>query len=173
MFCNNFPIGQKRIVIVPPRLGSPIRSGLAPRMGANYSAGMCHPLLVLLLIANLLACPFRCNSVATKAAMSEAPCRVVGCCCSHSDPVPASLPKDDIPIDDCGCHDCLCDGAVLETGLELPSSTTEIVACWYPIPLLAIASSSATELLKPCFQRMSGRYLNGRAARIAHQTWRI
>src|SRR5690606_22340555 len=71
----------------------------------------------LLLIASLLACPFRCAGVTGADAALTSSC---SCCASHGE-IP-SLPATDpiqqdqqpsAPSDECQCGDCLCEGAVL------------------------------------------------------------
>ncbi len=73
----------------------------------------------LLLIASLLACPFRCAGVVSAEAAEMSSC---SCCVSRSEapsrPVSEAEPVQQeqvpsAPIGDCGCSDCLCKGAVL------------------------------------------------------------
>jgi hypothetical protein len=78
---------------------------------------MLRLLLILLLNAAILVCPFRCMSCEAGAPSREttgATCR----CCHHASPAPDKEGAPGDPADeqqDCGCKHCICRGAVGST----------------------------------------------------------
>lgn len=102
---------------------------------------MLRLLLILLLNAGILVCPFRCMSCeagAPSKSSGKATCR----CCHHESTAPE---KSDTPADDeqdCGCKHCICRGALsgLERGVDL-----EVVA----LPEAFVAALCAVESIFP------------------------
>ncbi|MCM2369179.1 hypothetical protein [Aporhodopirellula aestuarii] len=132
---------------------------------------MKSPLLALLLIVNLLACPVRCLSCQTNATAGEESAPVACACCSHCEEVPAS----DLPEpcgEECNCQDCICEGAVVETDIELPES--DLVVEWV-LPTLVDHDVSAryVDFASLRSSRSDGQRVSGRDVRIAHQSWLI
>ncbi len=132
---------------------------------------MKSPLLALLLIVNLLACPVRCLSCETNSAAGEqsisAGCR----CCSHSDQTTQSEHPE--PCDDeCDCQNCICEGAVVESDIELPETDAFVGV----LPIVRLAAKTAlqpSEFRSQRLDALGGRLLSGRDVRVANQSWLI
>lgn len=143
---------------------------------------MNSPFLALLLIANLLVCPLRCVSCQANAVADEV-CAPAACpCCSHAEEEPVSQTPEQCPErcpepceNDCNCQNCICEGAVVEADVELPSSVgVDHAERWVPPALTAAttaALSSETSWRRTCAP--TGRLLCGRDVRVAHQSWLI
>ncbi|QDS95178.1 hypothetical protein FF011L_39690 [Roseimaritima multifibrata] len=132
---------------------------------------MRSPFLALLLIVNLLACPVRCLSCEAKGTVGEE-CAQTCVCCSHDQEAsPSEVPE---PCGgDCDCQGCICEGAVVETCVELPDRAVETVDWLEP-------SKSEQQVLGNriaiFLRRLSfplGKFLGGREVRVAHQSWLI
>ncbi|WP_146528716.1 hypothetical protein [Novipirellula artificiosorum] len=132
------------------------------------------PILALLLIVTLLACPLRCLSFhagivieQTSAVESTACCE--SCCCRAEGESPA--PDRPVPCHpgDCDCQDCICQGAVVEADVELPA--TRVVWCGgrqdgAAYQAASVSSFCPAEYLPDAFNPFS----SGRAARIGLQS---
>ena len=139
----------------------------------NYHEGVKSPLLALLLIVNLLACPVRCLSCEADVAVGEVCVPAVCSCCSHCDEAPESESPEPCG-DDCNCQNCICEGAVVEADVALPDSP-EQSGQWVRAAMM-IATPTAVLLVKTSSRRSrapSGRLLCGRDVRVAHQSWLI
>ena len=134
---------------------------------------MKSPLLALLLVFSLLACPVRCLSFETQSAVMGEECDPVGCsCCEHGDKVPASETPQPCS-DDCNCQNCICDGAVFEASAELSVARDQRVVWIERISLASPASDTAGHFYsRRCFAA-GGQFLCGRDMRVAYQVWLI
>ncbi|MDV6034032.1 MAG: hypothetical protein F9B45_28855 [Phycisphaera sp. RhM] len=132
---------------------------------------MNSPLLALLLIVNLLACPVRCLSCETTVTVSDDRAVETCSCCSHDDQAPAS--EQPAPCgDDCSCQSCICEGAVIQADSELPD--TEFVVSWEQLPPATVACLvGAGDFLTRHAFTSAGQPLCGRDVRVAHQSWLI
>lgn len=127
--------------------------------------------IVILLVVNLLTCSLRCMSCDW-----QLPCdnKVVshGCsCCETKNQIPP--PYDPVPQkQDCGCTSCLCDGALISSSETTPR--VDAIMAWLPPAHLRLVDKM--HLVEPhdvdVFGPL-GRFLTGRDARIAHQSWQI
>ncbi|WP_164104258.1 hypothetical protein [Candidatus Laterigemmans baculatus] len=151
------------------------------------------------LILGLLVCPLRCtvgaacggattaavpNAAAASLAATSAGC---SCCASQAGPTTAGLataglaesvetargPAKSAP-QDCGCSSCICEGAILQSDADLlPTALEAGFAAELSYGVSGASGSLAAEprdfaaahSLSP-----PGQLLNGRAARIAHQS---
>ncbi len=129
------------------------------------------PILILLLIAHLLACPVRCLSCETTAAVGTE-CAPAACsCCSHVDEAPVSETPEPFR-DDCNCQNCICEGAINDARVEL--SDVQILVSWeLPTHLMAAAVASDSDFYSPLAFAPKGHFLHGRDRCIAHQSWLI
>lgn len=133
---------------------------------------MNSPLLALLLIVNLLACPVRCLSCDTNGAAGEQSVQAACSCCPLGEDIPASeAPGPD--GDDCSCQNCLCAGAVSEADLELPDSVRSFEMLVWPTLSGNDSAAFPGGTLSRGSLGPSGNYLGGRAIRLAHQSWLI
>ncbi|EMI47091.1 hypothetical protein [Rhodopirellula sp. SWK7] len=131
---------------------------------------MKSPLLALLLIVNLLACPVRCLSCETNPTMGEQSIST-GCCCSHCD----QTTNSECPVpsgDECDCQNCICEGAVVESDIELPE-TGEFVGVLPIVRLAARTAIQPSEFRSQRLDALGGRLFSGRAVRVAYQSWLI
>ncbi len=146
---------------------------------------MKSPILVLLLIVSLFACPLRCLSCNASVAASElsAPLPVCSCCSHCRDTPDSDLPLSNAPSpckDDCHCQACICEGAVLEAEIELPDERLDSKPLFSSVaPILAARiltrheTARHIEFLMRCSFASSRQLLCGRDALIAHQSWLI
>ena len=143
--------------------------------------------LHLMLIAGLLVCPVRCaaQSVVAQSVVAQSVVSLtenveetVSCACC--DALPAALgvnqasgdrPEDGCPADGCDCQNCICDGAISQWDAQEVSSVV-VTFCVFLTPidvrLLSISSLDRNE-----DRRHLSRFLCGRDARIAHQSFLI
>ncbi|WP_145384799.1 hypothetical protein [Stieleria neptunia] len=132
---------------------------------------MNSPLLALLLIVNLLACPVRCLSCETTAAVGGERAAETCACCSHCDQAPVS----ELPApcgDECNCQSCICEGAVIQTETELPD--TDLMICWQQPTSAPVACSAGQDIfLTRHGFACTGQLRCGRDMRVAHQSWLI
>lgn len=132
---------------------------------------MKSPVLILLLIVNLLACPVRCLACETTAAVGTESALAVCSCCSHADETPVSeMPE---PCGDhCNCRNCICEGAINDARVEL--SDVQILVSWaLPTHLVAAAVASDADSYAQLEFAPKGHFLHGRDRCIAHQSWLI
>jgi hypothetical protein len=85
---------------------------------------------VILLIATILACPFRCGGMLgaacaeARAGVSEAP---AGCACCRHESEPERSGNDCPTPQPCDCASCVCEGAVLPEKVEfVPDDATSM-----------------------------------------------
>lgn len=132
---------------------------------------MQSPLLTLLLIVNLLACPVRCLSYETTAAVEMDGVSAACSCCSLDECDPVSETPEPCG-EDCCCQDCICEGAINDSRVEF--SDVQLLVSWELPTYLEIALAhcdsvfNLKHLLAP-----NERLLHGRIRCIAHQSWRI
>ncbi|MCA9160506.1 MAG: hypothetical protein KDA72_19380, partial [Planctomycetales bacterium] len=142
---------------------------------------MKSPLLVLLLVVSVLACPLRCLSCKADVTMSGVNAKPVCTCCSHCRDVPKTdLPASDSPTpsgNDCQCQACICEGAVLEAEVELPDQRLDSKPLFNSVsPILAARfltghdAARHIEFLMHCSFASSRQLLCSRDALIAHQS---
>ncbi|MEX0715634.1 MAG: hypothetical protein WD066_03570 [Planctomycetaceae bacterium] len=74
---------------------------------------MAHTIHILLLVAALFTCPFRCLAEAQAGSFGE---EKACACCDHEQ---ENAPSSPLPAEDCGCPDCLCRGAIIEDSAGL------------------------------------------------------
>ncbi|WP_144057656.1 hypothetical protein [Novipirellula maiorica] len=123
-----------------------------------------------MLIALLVACPVRCLSCDANAAGGNESAPTVCSCCSHAEDAPTSDRTNQSSDSECDCPNCICEGAVLESGVELPDTASMIVD-WISVLQITVAEPSHVDTAE---RQSSCQYsLYGRAARIAHQSWLI
>ncbi len=147
---------------------------------------MKSPILVLLLIASVLACPLRCLSCKANVAasvVSAVPAPVCSCCSHCQELTDSDLPVSNAPTpseDDCHCPACICEGAVVEAEIELTDQRLDSKPLFSSIaPILSariLAGHNAArriELLMRCSFASPRQLLYGRDARISHQSWLI
>jgi len=138
------------------------------------------PLFIALLVVNLLTCPLRCFSCQTEATCNESDAEATCSCCHHDESsAPASTsdldPKrgDSSPCgDDCNCMNCICEGAVLESDLDLPDPS--LVVAWtnvVHVRSMSLFSSDANWCSRRGLPFCAS--LSGRQVRLAHQSWLI
>ncbi len=132
---------------------------------------MKSPLLILLLIVNLLACPLRCLSCGVNTERSEEIAPAACACCSHDDEAPVSETPEPCE-DDCNCQNCICDGAVIDAAAELPDA--DFLVSWVQPMLLATRSFVGhCEFLTRRACDPCGYLQCGRDRCAAHQSWLI
>lgn len=132
---------------------------------------MIRSLLVLLLIANVLACPLRCLGCQITAA-DESDREEIGClCCQPGATSQAPESSGELPGDDCTCPNCICEGATLESTPQPPEVEAYVIA-WISLAIDAPATQSPA-VRHPGALDLSDQphRLAGRDARIAHQSW--
>lgn len=140
-----------------------------------------------LLIACLLACPFRCWSHSAVSSNDNAAEQVVVCqCCNNFDsgseldeflvellndgcPIDG-CPIDGCPADCCDCSNCICNGAVPQReSVELDLTVGN--SCLFMVPIEVHPKINLkTNCLRKIVPRHSVCFLHGRSARIAHQS---
>lgn len=154
--------------------GSTATGGLGfwlPRPVSKSKLRVMNPLLVLLLIANLLACPLRCTSCETGVAAVER-CDSASTCCAncHRPDQPASEHSAPTPEGDCTCQNCICEGAITECSLELPAQFVGFIEWVDRSPTPPRLSTLSWSQPGHESQPMSGRFRCGRATRIGLQS---
>ncbi|MEX0703337.1 MAG: hypothetical protein WD069_14680 [Planctomycetales bacterium] len=77
---------------------------------------------ILLLVAAVATCPFRCLAQ-PRAAGAEAGSPRGCACCPHEREQSPATPQ---PVDDCGCPDCLCRGAIVEEAAGLLDARQDV-----------------------------------------------
>ena len=132
---------------------------------------MHSPLLTLLLIVNLLACPVRCLSCDTNADV-VVECAPAACaCCPHSEEAPASEAPEPCG-DDCSCQSCICEGAVVKPALDL--SDVVCSTSWSaPVCLVTYPVANRCSFLSQRSFAGGRQLLCGRDRCVAHQSWQI
>ena len=134
---------------------------------------MCRAVLLLVLIANLLACPLRCASCDAGAVSIDE--YVPTCCsfCQHEVQSPSSGMPTDCPSDDCSCPNCVCEGATLESGPTIQKSLVQ--AAEFDVWALSAELNLAVRLMESSVcENADGWFPQcGRDALIAHQIWLI
>ena len=132
---------------------------------------MHSPLLTLLLIVNLLACPVRCLSYDTTAAVEPDGVSAACSCCTLDDCDPISETPQPCG-EDCCCQDCICEGATNDSRVEL--SDVQLIVSWeLPAHLPGVfvegrfLTSSTRSLV------LQEHLLHGRDRCVAHQSWLI
>ncbi|MFG0288751.1 MAG: hypothetical protein ACF8CQ_11270 [Rhodopirellula sp. JB044] len=127
------------------------------------------PLLAVLLIVNLLACPLRCLPCGATAVADEQPVTTQchGCC--HDDAASTQEQREQSsPCDDgCGMHDCICEGAVVEVNEPLLPADVRLEWLVHDDVPGGFSSRSNTFLWR------STAVVCGRDVRVAHQSWLI
>ncbi len=176
--------------LIPRQAGSLTHGVLDSGGEAATMVCMRSPVLALMLIASVLACPLRCLSCKVNAstranvAASEPNIESTHSCCSHCHEVPESdSPASNAPApshNDCDCQACICEGAVVEADAEVPDQSLDAMPLfsWVPPPLATHAltghdTARRIELLMRCSFASSRQLLSGRNARLAHQSWLI
>ncbi|TWU34156.1 hypothetical protein Q31b_56270 [Novipirellula aureliae] len=140
---------------------------------------MFHAIFHLMLIASLLVCPVRCSAHAAISSAENSEVTVVCCCCdaggaeSSVSKIPNDCPGNGCPDDGCDCQACICNGAIMQSDAQ-EVSAVDIDFCSFLAPievrLLGIAS---VYLDRHHDLRLVCRYLSGRDACIAHQSFLI
>jgi hypothetical protein len=100
---------------------------------------MLRPILVLLLIACLVACPFKCLGGEPSERASAEQSRSYSCCASHFD-TPSQGPSESgpehgkqtppTPEGGCHCNGCVCEGAVRMDEDHDPSHDVFVTVVW-------------------------------------------
>lgn len=134
---------------------------------------MGRPLLAILLIANLLVCPLRCFSCQTEAVADDNCSGEVCCCCQLADDVNQPIDGDHLPSEDCSCPDCICEGATLERGLETSQVLTQSILFVCGTDRAVIGIEHQFQCLSVGQENSSDRFISGRDARVAYQSWLI
>ena len=132
---------------------------------------MHSPLLTLLLIVNLLACPVRCLSCETNSGV-VVECAPAACtCCQHSEEAPVSETPEPCG-DDCSCQSCICEGAVIKPALDL--SDVVCSTSWSaPTCLVIYPVADRCSLFSQRSFVSDWQLLCGRDRCVAHQSWQI
>ncbi len=145
---------------------------------------MKSPILALLLIASVMACPLRCLSCKANVAANELSAAPACSCCSHfQEAAKSDLPVSNVPTpaeDDCRCQACICEGAVVEAEVELSDHQLDSKPLFSSVAPILVAGRLAGHhnvgclvFLKRCAFASSRQLLYGRDALIAHQSWLI
>jgi len=134
--------------------------------------------MILLLIASIFSCPFRCAvgvGCADAAESMQTHVAFEPCCdsCHRKDVEGDETPQPSSPCDDCDCLACICHGATLESSLLTLELSSVALACFFvescehqPQPRLSALSS--VKLFPP-----HSPFFSGRAARIGLQSFQI
>ena len=133
---------------------------------------MGRPLLVILIIATLSACPLRCLSGQTATANVGEGAAAACCCChdtGHGDEIPADEPS---PEDSCVCPSCLCEGATIPNGPAIPGIDFTVALDAWTVPADQLLSGGKTSPQVSIDDRLLG-FLGGRDALVAYQSWLI
>jgi hypothetical protein len=145
--------------------------GLAAILGFTYNPTMQSPLLTLLLIVNLLACPVRCLSYETTAAMGTEGSSTACDCCSLDECDPASKAPEPCG-GDCSCQDCICEGAINDSRVEL--SDAQLLVSWeLPTHLRGALANGRSDLNSKRSLAPKEHLLHGRDRCIVNQSWLI
>ena len=144
---------------------------LAQRLTEKYGGGMSRFILVALLIANLLACPMRCQSCQAGVAPLEDRQDSACGCCHESQPVEAPQSDSDLPNDECSCTSCICEGATIQDDLKILGDPELSVADWIVDGDVFASKVSAPSIFAPpCLPPFFG---SSRNALVAYQVWLI
>lgn len=136
--------------------------------------GMLRTTLHLVLVAGLLACPLRCSARSLVSSPDDH-VQAVNCCCGGCDTESNTAERSsDCPQDEgCDCGNCICNGAVITNDADIAAEVDpEFVVFLTPIEVRLSGPISLTARVNHD-QRCVHRYLSGRDARIAHQSWLI
>ena len=130
---------------------------------------MSHSLTALLMIASLVACPFRCTAQSTRPqpakAVADSGCR----CCAHRSK-PAEAPAS--PKSDDDCCNCICNGAVLtDRDSHVAVELSHVVSAVHAGAMGVDRSVRVTSCRR--VDDDPGRGLPGRARRLAMHSLQI
>ncbi len=146
--------------------------------------------VVILLIANLLACPLRCLSCETSTSQDSVTANGASQICCHAcqlsseedsqtenpserDTSEDSLanngpPSHDDTTNHCSCHTCICEGARIEWHSPLCQDVTVCFADWQvPSSCQLLGNANSVTVEPPLVPSTSGM------TRSVHQVWRI
>lgn len=126
-------------------------------------------LLALLLIVNLLMCPVRCLAHEAKAAGSQESVESACACCSHSDEGTSSETPSPCS-DSCDCENCICEGAVLESEIDLSDPLTHFGDAQDSLLTFVVIVTQPASVT-PDQDLTSRQLLSGRDLRVSHQSW--
>ncbi len=138
------------------------------------------PLFIALLVVNLLMCPLRCFPCQAEVTCDES-VAAASCSCCHHDAQAGPAPTSDLDSKhgdsspcggDCNCKNCICEGAVLESDMDLPDPSlvvgwAHVVDARSMLPSFSDAALGSHRDLPSCASR------SGRQVRLAHQSWLI
>lgn len=132
--------------------------------------------LILLLIASIFSCPFRC-AVGTDCADATQTTQVVAACCDecggHDDGPEEGAPQPVSPCDDCQCPTCICHGAIVD-GDAVVLDWSYVGASWLEIKSdQQQKQQHLTSLLSVNPAPRIFGFESGRAARIGVQSFQI
>lgn len=140
-------------------------------LGFNYNTDMQSPILILLLIVNLLACPVRCLSHETIAAIETEGASKACSCCSFDECDPVSETPEPCGADCCG-QDCICEGAIIDSRVQF--SDVQLLVSWELPKHLALALIAVDSDLNSKLTLTRKKHLPcGRDRCIAHHAWLI
>lgn len=132
---------------------------------------MQSPILTLLLIVNLLACPVRCLSCETTTGMKTEVASTACCCCTQDECSPSSEAPEPRGAD-CCCQDCICEGAISDPRVDL--SDVHLLVSWELPTYLEVALAHCDSNLNLIHLLTPNEHLlYGRIRCIAHQSWLI
>ncbi|TWT66388.1 hypothetical protein CA85_24820 [Allorhodopirellula solitaria] len=134
--------------------------------------------MILLLIASIFSCPYRCAIGGGCANTADATQVVVGgdsCCksCVGEDVQGDQTPQPECPCDDCDCVACICNGATVDGD----SGAADVSAA--EVVLLAVESYQRFSEPRPARLSSAGQilqgslFVSGRTARISLQSFQI
>jgi hypothetical protein len=145
--------------------------GLAATYGFTYNGWMQSPILTLLLIVNLLACPVRCLSYETTAWMETEVASTACCCCTPDECNPSSETPEPCGAD-CCCQDCICEGAISDPRVDL--SDVHLLVSWELPTYREVGLAHCDSVLHWNYLLAPNEHLlYGRVRCIAHQSWLI
>lgn len=133
---------------------------------------MGRPLLIILILATLLACPLRCLSCQTATVEVGDDAAAACCCChdtGHGDEIPTDGPS---PRDSCVCPSCLCEGATIPNGPSIPRIDFTVALEAWAVPADQLLSGGTTSPQVSIDDRPLC-FLGGRDALVAYQSWLI
>lgn len=140
---------------------------------SSYDIAMGRFAFAILLIANLLVCPFRCYSCQT-GVVSGDDCAEATCSCCHYQDQNDDESSSDEPSHggDCSCPNCICEGATVEADRKIPSSG-DCVAPWAWIAATDDQLRGETYFSRIVARNRRPCYRGGRDALVAYQSWLI
>ena len=143
---------------------------------------MCRFALTVLLMINLLICPFVCMSEVAGTVEAGEPVQLCACCISNRPYVlgesatsggdsDSGNPLGDVPADDCFCPNCICDGAIaVVDGITIPELAEQpFLIDWQIQP----ASNGQPTFAHRRHSHPPNLCKCGRAALITYQVWLI